>query len=284
MVENKREEEVRQMYEAEVPLPVERIVTIHNPIDKQANISSDGGMILLREEGWKEVKMSVFSHVNVYVGEPTDQFAQPDPETRMDQHSYQAGLWDADKLAQHQYLEGGRRQVAACRQSSVNDGAPWIDRITTTNFEQAIQVIDWHHAEERLWKVAKAVFGEGTLQAKQWAEDFIDKLWHGRTSEVVVALNSLDWPHITCLDDVAQSPGYFETRQAKMRYDYFRQQGYPIGSGTAESGINTVVHHRMKRQSRGWKRHNAQAMLAALSELHSHRFYHTWFALLQSPN
>lgn len=283
-MENKREEEVRQMYEAEVPLPVERIVTIHNPIDKQANISSDGGMILLREEGWKEVKMSVFSHVNVYVGEPTDQFAQPDLETRMDQHSYQAGLWDADKLAQHQYLEGGRRQVAACRQSSVNDGAPWIDRITTTNFEQAIQVIDWHHAEERLWKVAKAAFGEGTLQAKQWAEDFIDKLWHGRTSEVVVALNSLDWPHITCLSDVAQSPGYFETRQAKMQYDYFRQQGYPIGSGTAESGINTVVHHRMKRQSRGWKQHNAQAMLAALSELHSHRFYHTWFALLQSPN
>jgi hypothetical protein len=66
----------------------------------------------------------------------------------------------------------------------------------------------------------------------------------------------------------------------QMNYDYFRQAGYPIGSGTVESGINTVVHHRMKRQGRGWKRQNAQAMLAALSELHSRRFQAAW----QPPN
>jgi hypothetical protein len=57
-----------------------------------------------------------------------------------------------------------------------------------------------------------------------------------------------------------------------------------IGSGTVESGINTVVHHRMKRQGRGWERLNAQAMLAALSELHSGRFQATWKSLMQSPN
>jgi hypothetical protein len=283
-VEEKRIEEVRQVYEAEVPPEVEQIVTVHNPIEKQANISTDGGMILLRGEGWKEVKMSVFSHVNVYEREPTDQEPHPDPETRMDQHSYQAGLWDADQMAKRQYLEGGRRRVSACRQSSVNDGAPWIERITTTNFDDAIQVIDWQHAEERLWKVAKAAFGEGTAQAKQWAEAHIDKLWHGRVSEVVVALHAFDWSQISCPDDVANSPAYFEARQAKMQYDDFRQQGYPIGSGTVESGINTVVHHRMKRQSRGWLPENANAMLAALSELHSNRFYLVWSALLQSPN
>ena len=65
-----------------------------------------------------------------------------------------------------------------------------------------------------------------------------------------------------------------------MDYARFRQDGYPIGSGTVESGINTVVHHRMKRQGRGWKRHNAQAMLAALSELRSGRFQSAWQAAL----
>lgn len=284
-VEEKREAEAKQMYEAEVPQPVEQIVTVHDPIEKQVNISSDGGMVLLREEGWKEVKMCVFSHVQVSQGTPTPQDPQPDPELRLDKHSYQAGLWEADQLGRHQYLEGGRRQAALCRrQSSVNDGAPWIDRITTTNFPQAIQVIDWHHADERLWKVSKAAFGETTLAAKRWAEDHINLLWYGRTSQVVADLNTLDWPHITCSDEVAQSPGYFDLRQAKMQYDYFRQQGYPIGSGSAESGINTVVHHRMKRQGRGWKRQNAQAMLAALSDLHSHRFSPAWFAILRSQN
>jgi len=37
-----------------------------------------------------------------------------------------------------------------------------------------------------------------------------------------------------------------------MNYDYLRQAGFPIGSGTVESGVNTVVHHRMKRQGSGW--------------------------------
>jgi hypothetical protein len=283
--EEKREAEAKQMYEAEVPQPLEQIVSVHDPIENQVNLSSDGGMVLLREEGWKEVKMCVFSHVNVRQGIPTLQEPQPDPKIRLDKHSYQAGLWDADQLGQYQFLEGGRRQVLLCpRQSSANDGAPWIARITATNFPQALQIIDWPHADERLWKVAKAAFGEGSPQASQWAEQHIDLLWHGRTSEVVAALYALDWPQITCSDDIAQSPAYFDLRQAKMQYDFFRQQGFPIGSGSAESGINTVVHHRMKRQGRGWKRNNAQAMLAGLSELHSHRFHHLWFALLHSPN
>lgn len=62
--------------------------------------------------------------------------------------------------------------------------------------------------------------------------------------------------------------------------DQFRAQSYPIGSGTVESGINTVVHHRMKRQGQGWKRPNAQAMLAGLAELHSGRFERMWQATL----
>ena len=65
-----------------------------------------------------------------------------------------------------------------------------------------------------------------------------------------------------------------------MRYDEFRKAGYAIGSGTVESGINTVVHHRMKRPGRGWTRDNAQAMLAGLSELNSGRFDQAWLATL----
>jgi hypothetical protein len=101
-------------------------------------------------------------------------------------------------------------------------------------------------------------------------------LWQERTQEVVSALYALEWKRTTCLDDVRQSPAYFESRQSKMDYAHFRQQGYPLGSGTVESSVNTVVHHRMKRQGYGWKRKNAQAMLAALSEFHSGRFQLTW--------
>ena len=66
----------------------------------------------------------------------------------------------------------------------------------------------------------------------------------------------------------------------RMRYDAFRAAGYPIGCGTVESGINSVVHHRMKRPGWGWVRVNGQAMLAELSELHSGRFDQAWQATL----
>jgi hypothetical protein len=285
VVEEQRKAEAEQVYAAETPEGVERVVQVHEPIQGQGNVSSDGGMVLLRTEGWKEVKMSAFSQVEVKQTAPTPQNPQPEPEVVLHRHSYQVGLWDADEMGQHQYLEGSRRQVTLCqRLGSVNDGAPWIDRITTTNYPQAVQVIDWGHASERLWKVAKAAFGDGTPPSQAWAKQQADRLWHGRTAQVVTDLQALDWPHITCLDDIRNSPDYFDTRQAKMSYDQFRQAGYPIGSGTVESGINTVVHHRMKRQGRGWVRQNAQSMLAALSELHSGRFQISWQSLTQPPN
>ncbi len=276
-MEERRKAEAKQVYDTEVPQLASRVVSVSKPIASQANLSTDGGMVLLREEGWKEVKMSVISEVKPKVASCTKAGAPPEIRILLQRHSYQAGLWNADERGQHQYLEGTRRQVQLCpRFTSVNDGAPWIDRITASNYPKAIQIIDWGHAEERLWKVAKAVFGEGTLPSQQWAEKQIELLWHGRVKEVIRALHLLDWNRVSCLEDIRQSPAYFESRQSKMDYAYFRQAGYPIGSGTVESSIHTVVHHRLKRQGRGWKRENAQAMLAALSEFHSGRFQVAW--------
>lgn len=280
VVENRRTAEAKQVYAAEGPQPVNQVVRVHQPIQGLANISSDGGMVLVRAEGWKEVKLSVISQVQPKTIQPAKQEVCPETRIFLTRHSYQAGLWDADEMGQHQYLEGARRQVNLCtRLTSVNDGAPWIERITASNYPQAIQIIDWSHAEERLWKVAKAAFGEGSPQSQQWVETQTDLLWHGRVHEVVSALQMLDWDQMACLDDVRQSPAYFESRRSKMDYALFRQAGYPIGSGTVESGINTVVHHRLKRQGRGWLRKHAQAMLAALSEFHSGRFQIAWHSV-----
>jgi|GEM_PF-556546 len=279
VLEEKRQAEARQVYDANVPQLASQIVRVSQPIGSQANLSTDGGMVLLREEGWKEVKLSAISEVKPHLAASAPVEATSEIRLRLQRHSYQAGLWNADEMGQHQYLEGTRRHVEACRRvTSVNDGAPWIERITTTNYPKAIQIIDWGHAEERLWKVAKAAFGEGSVRSQQWAEKYIELLWHGRIPEVVCALQQLDWEKISGLEDIRQSPAYFESRQSKMDYARFRQAGYPIGSGTVESGINTVVHHRMIRQGRGWKRENAQAMLAALSEFHSRRFQTAWSA------
>lgn len=278
-LEEKREREAQQVYDPIQPQTVQQVVTVSAPIQEQANVSTDGGTVLVRGEGWKEFKMSVFSQVRIKptITHPTEVVC--DPHISLGCHSYQVGLWDADQMGQHQYLEGARRQVEQCaRLGSTNDGAPWINRITTTNYRQIVYSIDWAHARGRISNVAKSAFGEGTPLAQDWDQQQVELLWHGRVEEVVTALHSLDWDHIVCIEDIRNSPTYFETRKAYMDYAKLRQDGYPIGSGTVESGINTVVHHRMKRQGRGWKRIHAQAMMAALGELHSDRFQLAWHA------
>jgi hypothetical protein len=244
-------------------------------------------MVLIRGERWKEVKLTTVSEVEVRpaVERPTKEDGASrraeDPLVKLKGHSYQAGVWDADTMALHQYAEGLRRGIDRCpRLSSVNDGAPWIERITDLNFPEAIQIVDWSHAERKLWKVSKAVFGEQSPEGKVWVEERLAHLWSGEVKKVEAALEELGLDQKRWPDEVRQAPGYFEGNRKRMRYNEFRVEGYPIGSGTVESGINTVIHHRMKRPGRGWQRSNGQAMLAALSELHSGRFDQAWKATL----
>ena len=136
-------------------------------------------------------------------------------------------------MAPYQYAEGLRRGIDLCRKlSSVNDGALWIKRITATNFSQAAQIVDWRHASDHLWAVANAVCGEHSAQARQWTDEHLDRLWNGQVAAVVTTLDSMDlqqerWPAL-----VREAPDYFRSNQERMRYDVFRQQALPIGSGT----------------------------------------------------
>ena len=261
----------------------DRRVPLHEPIVEKGNVSSDGTMIRLREEGWKEVKLAAFSEVEVL--EPGSQKRRSEQRegkrageevVRLNAHSYCAGVWQADTFEQHQYAEGLRRGLDLLEQlSSANDGALWIERTTFTNFPEASQVVDWSHALERLWAVAHAVYGEGEA-AKEWLRPREEALWDGKVEQVIEALESLDLESPSYPDEVRQAPGYFRHNRDRMRYDVFRASGYPIGSGTVESAANNVVKHRMRRPGRGWRRGCAQAMLAGLSELHSARFDWAW--------
>jgi len=268
-------------------------VATHEPIVGQANVSTDGTMVRLRDEGWKEVKISAISKVEVQPprsqranatqqsgsapSQPHPSRRQEDCEVHLRAHSYCAGLWDADELGHHQYAEGLRRGIDhVARLSSVNDGALWIERITLTNFPDAVQIVDWSHASSRLWTVGQALYGEGSEKTKAWVEANLDDLWAGKGWVVVGTLHALNLEQRPVPDEVRQAPGYFESNLARMRYDQFRAQGYPIGSGTVESAGKNVVHLRMRRPGQGWTRDNAQAMLAGLSELHSDRFASTW--------
>ena len=282
-VDANREKEAEEVFDGQQRGSKE--VAIVDPIKEQASISTDGGFVHVRDEGWKEVKLVTISAVRPK--KETEKGAHPDgrrykpyePQMMLEKHSYQAGLWEADEMGRHQYLEGLRRDLPNCpKLSSPNDAAQWINRITRENFPQATQIVDWFHASEKMWHIGKQTIADKEKR-DDWVAGRLDDLWMGRLSVVNADLAKLNTIHVLDPDDIAMSIGYFERQQSRMKYHQYRIAGYPIGSGSVESGINNVVHHRMKRQGRGWQRDNVNPMLAALGELHSDRFERAWAAI-----
>lgn len=105
----------------------ERPITAMDTIKGQANLSTDGGMVLIRGEGWKEVKLTTVSEVKVKLASERKKAKESrranDPWVKLTEHSYQAGLWNADEMARHQLVEGIRRGIDQCELlTSVNDG------------------------------------------------------------------------------------------------------------------------------------------------------------------
>lgn len=264
-------------------------VVRENPIEEQANISSDGVMVRLRDEGWKEAKMAAISRVQVLAPKGTRPGERPgrrdfDPRVVLDQHSYIAGVWDADEFGRYQYAEGLRRGLDTVETlTSVNDGAPWIGRVTKTNWPGALLILDWPHAAGHIYDVANTMWGEGSAVGKEWAEARKEELWSGRLGDVLQELSKLRLGHRDWPEGQTDPRGYFEENFDRMHYDLFREEGYPIGSGTVESEAKNIVQLRMKRPGRGWGRDKVNGMLALLAEYHSGRFSSTWESMCKTP-
>lgn len=232
------------------------------------NVSSDGVLIRLRNEGFKEVKAVAVSAVeqvtDVQTGETTVQLTQ---------HSYRAGLWEAPTFANHLWAEACRRGLEkAKRVVSVNDGAAWIWAIVFMCFARCAQILDWYHATQRLWTIAAAYFGDDQAAATAWVETQKALLAHSQLLQVFQNIRRLYPRHHPCPEPVSKAVRYLFHNRWRMCYREFRQAGYPIGSGVIESACKLVVQERMKQAGMQWSRTGAHAMLALRSVLLSDRW------------
>lgn len=230
-------------------------------------VSSDGVMINIIDEGWKEVKMASISAVEHATDEETGE-----RKVELNRHSYRAGVWEAQTFANHFWAEACRRGVDHAKTVvCISDGAAWIWAIVTMCFAMPVQILDWWHAVQRLWTIAHAAFTDGE-QTAQWVETQQAAFAGSKLRQVLRATRNL-FPRGTPLPEpVRQAIGYIFHNRRRMDYATFRQQGYPIGSGTIESGCKTVVQSRMKQSGMRWSRSGAQAMLALRCLLLSDRW------------
>ena len=252
--------------------------TVPQPDSEVMAVSLDGGMIHVRQEGWKEVKIAAVSAVErVEAGDPV---LADEPHVTLTKHSYRAGLWDAAAFSQQQWAEATRRGIEKAHQVvSVNDGALWIWVIVAMCYVPCIQIIDWWHAVQKLWLIAGLLFGEGNTLGRAWVARHKAFLWAGDLRPLYHYVRTC-YPHGTPWPDgLAQALGYFFHNRHRMHYAHFRRCGYPVGSGSVESACKVVVQARLKQAGMLWSRPGAQAILALRSTILSDRWNEVWAAI-----
>ena len=127
-----------------------------------------------------------------------------------------------------------------------------------------IRVVDYYHASERLWTMAKLLFGEGQ-RVTAWVRKMQKWLLKpGGVNRVLHSAATLREQQKLCAEKVAEfrtAYNYVRDRMKYMRYAEYRKVGIPLGSGVTEAGCKTVYTQRLKLSGMRWKKAGAKTIL-----------------------
>ena len=150
---------------------------------------------------------------------------------------------------------------------ALGDRAPWIWGLADEPFGRRTEIVDWYHASEHLWALAKALHREGTPEAAAWAKQATDLLWEQGAGPLLGLLAETEPPTPASAEALRLERGYFAATAARMDYPAYRARGLPIGSGAVESAARHLVQDRMKRAGMRWSRDGGEALLALCAHL-----------------
>ena len=142
------QQEAEALAMVRVPKQEEEVLwrKVPEPDSETMAVSSDGVMVNIRDEGWKEVKTVSISAVTSETDEQSGETI-----VQLSHHSYRAGLWDAKTFTNHHWAEACRRGLEkAQRIVCISDGAAWIWAMVFLCFSRRIEILDWWHAVQRL--------------------------------------------------------------------------------------------------------------------------------------
>jgi hypothetical protein len=257
------------LQEAEVER-IERELPEAAPGPEKQLWSVDGVLIPLVHGEWAEVKTLVIGEV----AEPVQE--QGEWVVHTPELSYFSRWTDADTLGRLAWVETQRRGVENARQvCAVADGAEWEQGFFDFHRPDAVRILDFAHAAERIAAVGQAVWGEGTEATQQWVAGQWHRLKQEGPADVLAELRSLREAH-PGLSVVAENLAYLEKREAHRQYPTFRAQGWPIGSGSVESGNQLVVEDRLKGSGMHWPREHVDPLLALRNVVCNDRWDEMW--------
>jgi len=211
---------------------VERIVLPdkRDDHDQRKGLSMDGGMVNLREKGWRELKVGAVFDIEMRL--------ERNPQTRSLEEMahgknihYTGVVGSKEEFTPRLWALAVEHDLPTAKQRAVvGDGAAWIWNVAEDVCPDGRQIVDWFHASQHLAEAAKTLYADQTRdkQRSKRLKIHKDHLYMGRIHKIIGALNK---------QGHAELATYFENHQRRMQYLEFREEGFPIGSGTIESGV-----------------------------------------------
>lgn len=237
-------------------------------------VSADGSFIRLTSGEWREVKSIAVGEFGV---EGEDRASKEEVKTR--DISYFTRSYGVRDFERYALAELHRRGVEKAQTVvAVNDGAEWIQSFIDYHCPKAVRIIDFAHALGRVADAGKAIWDEESDNFKGWFERMSHQLKHKPPQRTLADLHLLQPKAKNSEQEAAldSATHYLRKGLEMIDYPYFQNRGYPIGSGSVESGHKHVVQGRMKGAGMRWAAHHVDPMLA-LRDLHgSDRWEEGW--------
>ena len=223
------------------------------------SVGIDGGMVNIRDEGWKELKVGGIGTLS-----PPWELDEAHPARSHALH-YTACLGGVDDFAPVLWQLAMQQQVPYAGQVAVTaDGAAWIWRLSADLFPCSTQIVDWYHASQQAAALAQARFPDDPAAAQRWYSTLKHDLWQGE-----------GWKVIAEAQAAGLSANYFVDHQHRMDYPAYRAAGYPLGSGTTESGVKQYKQ-RLCAAGMRWSRPNLNRMIVLRSAAMAGSFDQRW--------
>ena len=125
-------------------------------------------------------------------------------------------------------------------------------------------VLDFYHASEHLWAIARELHGEEGQKARRWVERILRQLKHGGEKRVLRKLEDL----LKLCVSLGEAPAgviqtgvqYFQSHRDHLQYQAVSARGCPQGSGAMESTCSQF-QDRFKRTGQFWSPHGEKHLL-----------------------
>ena len=245
----KENKEAKDIYENQY----KAISNIENA-DKKGRlyIECDGSMLLIRGEGWKEIKLGMVFSDNMVIN-------RNNPRHIIAEKEYVAYLGSAEEFKKMLWATAVRNGCEKVKEVVIiGDGAAWIWNMASELFPEAIKILDYYHFSEHVHECAKAIYGEDEVNKTRWVKEIIDGISEGKIDETINNIKTQNYENEEIQLNIKNLETYLENNRDRIKYKDYKDKGYFIGSGAIEGGNKCVIQNRLKQAGMRWNKDGAQ--------------------------